>query len=341
MAQEETQEEVALQPWNPTEYLRKVDEWEARLSRGFLRCEPAKWFPGYATSWLPLAHSLGIEVRIRETKPVLSAPAGLDTAFAATVDDEPLGLFMDASSTRVLLDAVVPGASSQASDVVLEYLARRFISSLAITWSGPESSVVLFDSEINPRAIREAGAVKVTIEVNGNRIVLWLALGRVLVERLDGLWRRQVQSVSRLPHAEKLVRIGIAQLAVPPAMLGDYLKSGTIVDLEVPVSDTVVLRTEGTDWLPARLCEVDGKFGVEVVTGPVSPSSLPEGTTRLAIELGTENIPAGVSAELSQVGAIWQTAIPVADRVQLVINDEKVGEARLCVYQGRFAINVI
>jgi flagellar motor switch/type III secretory pathway protein FliN len=34
------------------------------------------------------------------------------------------------------------------------------------------------------------------------------------------------------------------------------------------------------------------------------------------------------------------TDMPLSERVNLVINQEKVGEGRLCVYEGRFALEV-
>jgi hypothetical protein len=45
-------------------------------------------------------------------------------------------------------------------------------------------------------------------------------------------------------------------------------------------------------------------------------------------------------AELSQPGAVLVTDTPVSERVSVTINQEKVGEGRLCVYEGRFALEV-
>jgi flagellar motor switch/type III secretory pathway protein FliN len=46
-------------------------------------------------------------------------------------------------------------------------------------------------------------------------------------------------------------------------------------------------------------------------------------------------------AEFGQAGAVLLSQTPVSENVSLVINQEVVGKARLCVYEGRFAIEVL
>jgi hypothetical protein len=136
------------------------------------------------------------------------------------------------------------------------------------------------------------------------------------------------------------MRLEIAHLGVPPQMLSDYLTKGTVIDLEVRASDTLIVRYGTKPWMPARMVEVGGKFGCEIVSGVLSAPAVPEGTTRLSVELTSVNLDSTHIAELSQPGAILVTDIPLGEMVNLVINGDKVGEARLCVYEGRFAIEV-
>ena len=111
--------------WDARRYLRSVGSLEVRLSRGFLRCRPEKWFPGLAGHWLPLIHSLGIELKIQEIKPVLTLPAGLSFGYCGSVDDEPFGVFGDHEGVRAILAAVGGAVVPQAGEVLAEYLARR------------------------------------------------------------------------------------------------------------------------------------------------------------------------------------------------------------------------
>ncbi len=67
---------------------------------------------------------------------------------------------------------------------------------------------------------------------------------------------------------------------------------------------------------------------------------MPEGTTRLSVELARINLAHNQRTELSQNGAIWNTGLELSNQVGLVINREEVGRAVLCSYEGRFAISV-
>jgi flagellar motor switch/type III secretory pathway protein FliN len=74
--------------------------------------------------------------------------------------------------------------------------------------------------------------------------------------------------------------------------------------------------------------------------GALTVPQIAEGATQLSVEFGSFEVDAAQLAELSQGGSILTTALPVSGLVDLVINQEKVAEARLCVYEGRFAIEV-
>ena len=340
MTQYEGDQNVGLTQWDYQTQVRRCDPLEVTYSRGFLRSRPERWFPGINATWLPLTHSLGVEIRLIEVKPLLTAPKGLEFSYAASVDNELVILSMDADSERTLLDTMAPGSSESGRAVVREYLARRFVSCLASSWSGPESSTVMFHPDRSEENVDVAGAVRVTIMVNGNQSQIWLLLGRYLVEKLDGLWRRQIQSSSKTSEVPVNLELEVAQLAVPPSMLVEYVKVGTVIDLEVPVSDTLTLRADNQPWMPARMCDVGGNFGFETVAGPVVSGALPEGTTRLSIQLGSITLSPAELSEMSQIGAIFDSKLPMTDKIKLVVNGEVVGSGQLCSYEGRFAVSV-
>lgn len=337
-------ESGAVQRWDPARLLRRSDPAEARLSRGFLRCAPAKWFPGFATQWLPLAHSLGVEMRFIEARPQMTLPTGYAEAFRGLVDEEPIAICIDDPSVRVVLEALSPRATKAASAIALEYIARRFLASLSLAWTGPESSVVKFDRPIDPYEVTGHAAVKCVFQLTTGQVVLWLVLGPALVERLDWLWRRQIQSTAQGAGraTEKVTQLSleVAQLAVPPALLGDYMRPQTVVDLETAITDLVVVRQGQRGIFPARAVNIGGNLGFEVLPGPVPSFTLPEGTTRVAVQLATFQVDGSGLAELGQVGALHDTGIKLSDLVQIVINGEQVAKAHLCTYEGRFAISI-
>lgn len=334
-------ETVTVQAWDPNRLLRRLAQREASLSRGFLRSRPERWLPGFGAHWLPLAHSLGSEARILEVKPTAALAGGLEWGFVASADGEPFAVMLDDSAVKSLSEEVLPGAGKDAQQIVLQYLVRRFVASLALSWSGPESSTVQFERNTTPSDITIASAIKVVVVFNTAQFTIWIGLGRRLTDRLDSLWRRQVHSTSKVQNKSNDVSVEIVQLGVPPQMLADYLRRDTVIDLETPASDTVVLRANGKAWVPGRLVDVEGRLGIETLPGAVNSPVLPEGTTRLSVQLLALTLDNLMFAEMSQVGAVYVAAGAPEDKVQLIINGEKVGEATLCTYEGRFAISVL
>jgi flagellar motor switch/type III secretory pathway protein FliN len=169
---------------------------------------------------------------------------------------------------------------------------------------------------------------------------LWVGLGEKMVDTFDRLWRRQVQLLSKVSPGSSPLRLEIAQLGVPPQMLAEYLTRGTVIDLEVKVSESITLKVGDKPWMPARLLDVGGCFGCEMTPGAMTVPQIADGATQLSVEIGSLPIEGSQLAELSQAGATLVTHIPVSGIVNLVINQEKVAEARLCIYEGRFAIEV-
>ena len=330
-----------LTPWSPVQSLREVAADELRFSRGFLRSRPEKWFPGLGAQWLPLAHSLGAEIRVLEVKPTLLAPPDMVLGYAGSLHDFPFGVLADEAGSQTLTTLFCPGGLASGRKAVLEYLARRFVASLAFSWSGGDPRQIFFRPDIDVASIPVVGSVRVTVEAHGRTFKVWLALCEELVGQLDGLWRRQLHSSTRGQAKRVTVAVEVAQLAVPPTVLSEYLRTGAVVDLEIPNSDTATLQLNGQPWLPARIVRSGKNLAVEVVPGPVSNPSLPPGTTRLSIEIASFQLDPDALAELGQVGAMWNTGVGLSDQVALSINSEKVGAAKLCSFQGRLAISVL
>lgn len=368
MAEGQAIDDIPLGVWDPERYLAAVSMLEARLSRGFMRCRAERWVPGFAAQWLPLVHTLGIDIRFIEAIPVVptAAPEELDQfdqptlvdpldrvvfpsdlpyCYVASVDEEAISIQFSQENANLIADSVVPTLSAFESRLaakrsVLEYLARRLVASLALAWSGPQISVVRYEPELGAADVAASGVFKLNLSINGQPCSIWITVGAVLANKLDGLWRRQLLSTNRGLEKPTDIGVEIAQLAVPPAMLAEYTRSGTIVDLEVAISDRGVLRQGGKPWLPVRFVNIQGQFGFQTIPGPVPTAALPEGTTRLSLQLGTVVFDGPTLYEMTQTGAIFESEIELGDQVQLVINGEKVGDATLCTYEGRFAISV-
>lgn len=331
---------LTLQRWDAARQLRAYDPVEARYSRGYLRSRPEQWFPGFSVQWLPLLHSVGSELRNVVVTPEIGVPPGIEIVYSARVDGEPMYIACDKQAARIVLDAIASNMPGVAGSVVLEYLARRIITTLSLAWTGPESSVVKVEGEVAPQQILATGCVRCEATLNGVAFACYMLVGQVVLDRLDWLWRRQVHQTSK--NFEGMVEVGLelVQLAVPPSALAEYIRSGTVVDLEHTVSDSITLRVNNRPLMPARLCLLDGRLGFEVESGAAVMPSIPEGTTRVSVLFGSVKVDAPTLAEVSQVGSVNDTGIPATDTVYVVINNEVVATATLCTFEGRFAMSV-
>lgn len=343
----ENSSEIVLDHWIPEENLEDLDPNFVRMSCGFLRCRPEKWFPNLAAQWLPLAHALGVEIRVIDIQPLVAIPSRRLSfaSFKATIDGESAAIVIDDQAQSAIREAFTPGVVPQAGQVVLDYLARRLFGSLGLSWSGPESSTILYDNTIEFSAIENSGVVEVSLLLNGQACGFFIVLGPKAVNRLDGLWRRQLRSTRSANGERTEVNLEIAQLAVLPNDLSNYTRTGTMVDLEVTASENCYVLMNNRPWLTGKLRRSAEQFVVEVVGPSPAIPTLPPSTVKLGIRLGSFNVDGAMIAEFSQVGSCIQSPLEIGNRVHLVSgggqSSEILAEALLCVYQGRFAITVL
>ena len=193
------------------------------------------------------------------------------------------------------------------------------------------------------------GAFSVSFFLNDQEVSFWIGLGRQMVERLDELWRGEVVRRLPLPKAAErrssernaTVTVELAELAVPPAMLIDYIRPGTIINLEIPVSPKVIVHLDGELWFEGKLAQYNGQFIVEVLNPKPERRPFPESTTRVQIRLLQFELPRATLAEYSQAGAIMITRKPAEPKAGMIISGENVASAIVGQLDGNFVIEVI
>lgn len=338
-ANDKNEGKTELNEWQPKKILQACSPLEVRYSRGFLRCSPEKWFPSFSMQWLPLVHSLGVELAFLDAKPFIAAKNVEQCfGFVASIDDEPLCIYIDKNSADIVTSYMIPDASGIANEVLLEYLVMRLVTSLAISWSGSESSLIRFESDMLPSSVRTIGTIDLKVSLNGVPICFSIMLGKLLIEKMDLLWRKQLSS-STVQGSQK-IHLEIGHLTVPPSLLADYVKAGIFYDIEIPLSDNINLYIDDKLWANGKLKNVNGNFAVETVALNSSTAKIPVGTTKLAFELGTIELDSKTITELSQVGAIFDYNIKISDEISIVVNGEKVAKGFLRTYRGSFVVSV-
>jgi flagellar motor switch/type III secretory pathway protein FliN len=332
-----------IEPWTPHRYIRSIDVREARLANGFLRCHPERWFPGFAERWSPLISVIGCEFQVLEIKPTLALPDDSWECFKGTIDGEGVLVAIEPHTASLIAEEVVPNVTSGLqTTLILDYLVQRCMATLGMTQTVSENAGgMIFHGRCTASDVAAVAAVRFSLSLNASPCAVVVAVGQEFVERMDRLWRRQVHSSARAQSDGGALRFEIAQLGVPPHVLADYVSTGTIIDLEVPASDAVTLRMGSKVFMPARLVDIDGMLGCQTIQGSAPVLTVPDGTSRMSVEIASASVDHHTLAELAQVGAVFNTGRPVGSRVVLSINQDRVAEARLCVYQGRYAVEVL
>ncbi len=332
-----------VEPWLPLRHIRSIDVREARLANGFLRCHPERWFPGFAERWRSLISVMGCEFQITEIRPTLMLPDESWQCFKGTIEQDGVLIAIEPHTASLIAEELVPNVTPGVqSSLILDYLVQRVMATLGMTQTISENAGgMTFHGRCVASDVAAVASVRFSLSLNASPCTIVVALGQELIERMDRLWRRQVHSSARYQSDGGALRFEIAQLGVPPHVLSEYVSKGTIIDLEVPVSDAVTLRIGNKVFMPARLVNIDGMLGCQTIQGTAPVLTVPEGTSRMSVEIAAPSVDQNVLAELAQVGSVFNTGRPVGRRVVLSINQDKVAEAQLCMYQGRYAVEVL
>ena len=319
--------------------LPEIQKEVAELSVGFLRCRPEKWFPSISSHWLPFWHSLGIEIRIVEVKTSLKAPGSLEKGFYGVVDEERVAVCLEAESENILLSAVSPGIEVNAQKILLEYLARRFFSTIALSWSAEENAKVNFRSEILTHSFEEAGAVKITFSLNNSNCNLWILLGEKLVSRFDGLWRRQLVSpqkeVNETVHS---AAIELLACSMNEAEIRAQIKHGHFLSFAGNKLDLATLLIDEKPHLPVKICKVNDSFAFQTASAGLFSLPESEAKLRLSVRLPSFQIRSNNLAEVSQVSSYLISTISTKSPVEVFVQGKKLADAQLAYSLGNLGV---
>ena len=337
-----------LSNWKPEEALYRLTQGEARFSRGFLSANPQLWFASLAEHWLPLFHTLSAEVEVAGYEMAIGFPENLYRETVFGIDGEFAVLGYDQNTVDNIAGVVAPQLDASASSIVIEYLERRLLTTLTRSWTGTEALNCSFlGADYANAELNVLGSLCVQLKVGGSPATIWFGIGPQLVERLDVMWRASflhhqreegVQLSSDQIHSAS---IELTELAVPPALLIDYIRGGTVIDLERSVSSDVQVRMGDDIWARGELQNFNGRFAVRLKEFDPKPLDLPEATTRVRIELASVDLDAESIAEHRQKGAILISDAPVAAKASLIISGEHVANAVIGVIDGRYALTVL
>jgi len=333
--------------WQPDVVLEALSSNDARYSRGFLTKAPLTFFSGLSELWLPLAQSLGCDVRLLSCEASFEAPSNISRLVSFEVKDERAFLAYREDSEFRLSNSAVPGIGESGSDVVLEYLERRLLSALSLSWRGTDELQCFYGRREEIAALDAVGFVHLRFSLDDAPFDLSVGLSRKVLDFLDHSARgdivQEMRSQGEHVVSDQIhsVSVELAELAVPPAMLIDYIRADTIVDLESPSTIDVVIRVDDQLWAEGVLGRFEDSYAVTITSGSPTERSFPEGTTRVRVEVARTELDASGLATHLQSGAVLLCDTVVRPQASLIISGENVARAAIGTIGENFAIQVL
>lgn len=320
--------------WNPTDELPTVDNKIIKYGAGFLCSRPDKWFPGISSDWIPLFNSLNINTRVLSIKPGFDFP-DIDLAWNAVVNGEDLYFACNSLAAAYAASQFVPGVKGSGARIIEEYMVRRIIGSVINSWSGPALSGNGFKSEVNITNLQGLANIQLNLLVNEREISVYFFLGEKALKTIDGLWRRQTNSLSAKQMEIHSLELEFGRLAIDIARINETLVSGKIVELK---TDKNVFFSENHQIISTgRLYQSENKFVFQVDT----VSYQPEGEIEVRIVFGTQQVDFQQYEKLTKEGSYIETAIELSHKVELKVAAETVGQGEVLKEGDKFLLRIL
>lgn len=328
--------------WNAAEDLPLICPEVIRFSKGFLRSKPEVWFPGFAAYWLPLLHTFDLSQEGVETTPLLDLSSVKGITFYGSIDGEMLTLVIPESLFDFIARVELPAASQTAKHLFVEYFARRFLTSIASSWSAQEGAEFQFHSDLGSPPVHCSAGVRLNFRLNGEMLSLIVGMSRVLLEKVDQLWITQtLQGVVNIDDSSR-IRLVFGSTMLVPSEVGEVLSSGQTIPINSGGSEKIRLLLDDRPWLEGRLLRHEGGVAFETIREAAQVVEIEEGMTSVSFELGEVEMSRRDIHLLAQPGALHQfPQIAEQPKTHVYIADKKVGEGTLLAYESQLFVKLL
>ena len=332
----------SFREWNAAEDLLAVRPEIVRFSKGFLRSKPEVWFPGFAAYWLPLFHTFDIHHEGVETTPLLDLSSAKGITFYGSLDGEMLSLVIPESLFDFIARVELPAAPQTAKHLFIEYFARRFLTSVAASWSAQEGAVFQFHSNLGSPPVHSSAGVRLHFRLNGEMLSLFLGVSQGLLEKIDQLWITQMlQGVVNIGDSCR-TRLVFGSTMLVPSEVGEVLSSGQTVPINSGGSEKILLLLDDRPLLEGRLLRQEGGIVFETIREVKEAVAIEEGMTSVGFELGEVEISRRDIHLLAQPGALHLfPQIGDQPKIHVYVADKKVGEGTLLAYESQLFVKLL
>ncbi len=326
--------------WSPSAELTEVSAKEIIYSKGFLQSNPQTLFPSFSSFWNDFIENYSIDIHVVEIRKLLDIPSNVKYLYKGSIDKENIYVGFNADEFAYFGNILIPAGNGRPIDIVMEYLIRRFLTSLSFSWTASENSVIYFEGRTQEKPSAEATLI-LSLKVSGTRVNVYIMCPYSIVNTIDKLWRGQIQASSKYKDISEIsLDIQIAELAVSPNMLNEYLSKGGRVGLEKIVNDNVYILKDNKKFLKGKLLQSGGRFIVEILGKVENVAGPLQNMVDISIVLGSVVVPGYVVSELSQTNALWDTGLELTNEVSIFVDNKFSATANLASYDKQFAIEV-
>lgn len=339
--------------WKPENTLSKVDEKTVRYSNGFLKAKLEHWFPSIPIQWESLINNLELDFDfISITPEILPGFFNIEEVAISGVlelENDFLALELPAELKNRIRKII--GISKQAENSIAfeDYLCRRLLNSLELSWSGPELTPKFYYSKIfdnnNLTSLTKdfnfISKVKVNFNLNSKSQEFNIYFGTTITDILHNLWLKQLRSRTSQNLRSGDIGVEIGSVFIDSSDVGNSLKSGALHKIEKRSLDEVFLLYERRPWLPAKLYDFNGKFAVKIRAGSSSLENSKKNLIRLSFEIANVTLDSMEVLELNQRGAFLETEQAFGALVTIRVNGEVLGKGEILMVNGSLAVKVV
>jgi flagellar motor switch/type III secretory pathway protein FliN len=340
-----------VEAWDVESAIEPIDSNFVRFSRGLFAKDFSKVFKKLYNHWKLFFFTLGLDIKkVRSKVSFGSLPEGTIN-FPFAVEGQKAYFSISENSLNLITSSFISSETKDLSkNLIADYLLRRFVSSLSLSWNLADkiSFNCISGRDLQGSVNDVKVLIKVKLECSEQTIDFSIGLPLAVAEILDFSLRQETEAERRasrdsLGNVRQKLSFQLGSFTVPSDKLLDYLEPGSIIQLELPVNDLGLVKSEtGQILFRGKLVNVGGRWGLNIIdTSGKSRVDRKSGETIVDIEVSSLEIDFVEIGEYKQPGAIIVGDSDIAPKVSLKIGGEELATAILGTKEDLFVLEIL
>jgi len=339
--------EAYFNSWSPAEVIPVLSENDVHFGEGFLSASLEKLFHNIGYHWVSLITSLGAQVELLHVESSLDFPQQINRVVPFEVNGEVNVIGTKNETVRAIARQAVPEIPASGAEIVFEYLMRRFMTTLSKSWVGGTNTTCFYIPVERASQVEIVGVVNLLLNIDKEEHSIWIGLGPASTALVDATWKEHVaktgSGVSSQIDGQPEVSLELPEISIESERVIDFLKDGTLIDLGIPFSGRILLRSGGHIIAYGNLFQHDGNFASRIVRDVNTQTSSipPEGHLLITVEIARTKLAPGTFADGALVGKVILSKDEVKPTAKLLIGGEEVARADIGLSGDQILLRVI